>query len=178
MCGGGGRAAYIHRIVPTPPTQCCCQTGSGANKLFVGLQSNANAAGELTCVMVDELHMVCDPHRGLPLELSITKLLFSRYADRIQLIGMSATMGGEQVSCHGQQACPHSALLCPALPCCPAHACPALSLPLLLLSPASPCPDVAFLILPCLALQCPYPPRPVLPCPGPPGSASHSTSNA
>ncbi|KAL0029501.1 hypothetical protein WJX77_012503 [Trebouxia sp. C0004] len=52
--------------------------------------------GELTCVVVDELHMVCDPHRGLPLELSITKLLFSRYADRIQLIGMSATMGGLQ----------------------------------------------------------------------------------
>lgn len=60
-------------------------------------QSNANVVGELTCVVVDELHMVCDIHRGLPLELSITKLLFSRYADCIQLIGMSATMGGEQV---------------------------------------------------------------------------------
>ena len=45
-------------------------------------------------MVVDELHMVCDPHRGLPLELSITKLLFSSYADRIQIIGMSATMGG------------------------------------------------------------------------------------
>ena len=66
-------------------------------------------------MVVDELHMVCDPHRGLPLELSITKLLFSRYADRIQLIGMSATMGGEQVSCYAWKACPHSALLCPAL---------------------------------------------------------------
>ena len=76
-----------------------CLQGLTLNCLW-RLQSNANSAGELTCVVVDELHMVCDPHRGLPLELSITKLLFSRYADRIQLIGMSATMGGEQVSCH------------------------------------------------------------------------------
>jgi len=109
--------------------------------LSVVSQSNANAAGELTCVMVDELHMVCDPHRGLPLELSITKLLFSRNADRIQLIGMSATMGGEQVSCHGQEACPHSALLCPAL-----------TVPLRLHSPALPCPAIAFVILPSPAL--------------------------
>ncbi len=108
-------------------------------------QSNANAAGELTCVVVDELHMVCDPHRGLPVELSMTKLLFSGNADRIQLIGMSATMGGEQVSCHGQKPCPHSALLCPALasavlpmpvmpllcPCaCTRLPCPVLLLPL------------------------------------------------
>ena len=49
-------------------------------------------------MVVDELHMVCDPHRGLPLELLITKLLFSRHADSIQLIGMSATMGGESVT--------------------------------------------------------------------------------
>lgn len=45
-------------------------------------------------MVVDELHMVCDPQRGLPLELSITKLLFSSHANHIQLIGMSATMGG------------------------------------------------------------------------------------
>ena len=77
-----------------------CQTGRAVSELLVASQSNANGAGELTCVVVDELHMVCDPNRGLPLELSITKLLFSRYADRIQLIGMSATMGGEQMSCH------------------------------------------------------------------------------
>lgn len=100
MCGGGNQAPYIHRSLPFSPSQYCCQTGSAVHKLFVALQSSANGAGELTCVVVDELHMVCDPQRGLPLELSITKLLFSRYADRIQLIGMSATMGGEQVSCH------------------------------------------------------------------------------
>ena len=52
-------------------------------------------AGELCCVAVYELHMVCDPHRGLPLELSITKLLFCKHAEHIQLVGMSATMGGE-----------------------------------------------------------------------------------
>lgn len=49
-------------------------------------------------MVVDELHMVCDPHRGLPLELLITKLLFSQHANSIQLIGMSATMGGEFVT--------------------------------------------------------------------------------
>ncbi len=106
VCGGGEQAAYIHRFLPN--RQWC-------NQIICDLQSNANGAGELTCVVVDELHMVCDPHRGLPLELSITKLLFSRYADRIQLIGMSATMGGEQVSCYAWEACPHSALLGPAL---------------------------------------------------------------
>ncbi|DBA82486.1 TPA: hypothetical protein ACH3X2_000714 [Trebouxia sp. C0005] len=71
---------------------CTIEKANGAiNKLV-----QEGRLGELTCVVVDELHMVCDIHRGLPLELSITKLLFSRYADCIQLIGMSATMGGLQ----------------------------------------------------------------------------------
>lgn len=60
-------------------------------------------AGELCCVVIDELHMVCDPNRGLPLELSITKLLFSQYAERIQLVGMSATMGGTLSDVHLHQ---------------------------------------------------------------------------
>ena len=55
-------------------------------------------AGELCCVVVDELHMVSDPQRGLPLELSLTKLLFAKLP-ALQIIGMSATMGGEPVSC-------------------------------------------------------------------------------
>lgn len=63
-------------------------------------------------------------------------------------------------------------------PCCPAYACPALSLPLLLLSPAMPCLAVAFLTLPCSALCCPDLPCLVLSCSGPPGSASHTASNA
>lgn len=55
-------------------------------------------AGELCCVVIDELHMVCDPHRGLQLELAITKLLFSEHAKHIQLVGMSATMGGNNAA--------------------------------------------------------------------------------
>ena len=39
--------------------------------------------------------MVACPHRGLALELSLVKLLQS--AHDIQIIGMSATMGGEAV---------------------------------------------------------------------------------
>ena len=54
-------------------------------------------AGELCCVVIDELHMVSDPQRGLPLELSLTKLLFAKLP-ALQIIGMSATMGGEPVS--------------------------------------------------------------------------------
>ncbi len=48
-------------------------------------------------MVIDELHMVSDPQRGLPLELSLTKLLFAKLP-ALQIIGMSATMGGESAS--------------------------------------------------------------------------------
>lgn len=51
-------------------------------------------AGELCCVVVDELHMIRDPARGLLLELLLCKLLLSWQARGVQIIGMSATMGG------------------------------------------------------------------------------------
>lgn len=75
-------------------------------------------------MVIDELHMVCDPHRGLPLELSITKLLFSKHAQHIQLVGMSATMGGKPVvtfcdtpecdesSCHSISHVAHDHVMC------------------------------------------------------------------
>ena len=59
--------------------------------------TNSDSAGELCCIVVDELHMVCDPQRGLSLELSLTKLLFLDKARCTQIVGMSATMAGRCV---------------------------------------------------------------------------------
>lgn len=38
--------------------------------------------------------MLSDPNRGPALELAITKILHSKHAGSIQIVGMSATMGG------------------------------------------------------------------------------------
>ena len=46
--------------------------------------------GELTVCIVDELHMLCDPSRGVALELSITKLLHSEAARDVQVRTMGA----------------------------------------------------------------------------------------
>ena len=51
-------------------------------------------AGELACVIIDELHMVSDASRGKVLELCLTKLLAAPEASQMQIIGMSATMAG------------------------------------------------------------------------------------
>lgn len=53
-------------------------------------------AGDLTCVVVDELHMVGAEGRGLALETTLTKLLFHPDAQGVQIVGMSATVGGLQ----------------------------------------------------------------------------------
>jgi DNA polymerase theta len=46
--------------------------------------------GELGAVVLDELHMLDDEHRGYLLELMVTKLLLLQ--QDIQIIGMSATI--------------------------------------------------------------------------------------
>lgn len=46
--------------------------------------------GDLSAVVLDELHMLDDEHRGYLLELMVTKLLLLR--QDIQIIGMSATL--------------------------------------------------------------------------------------
>jgi replicative superfamily II helicase len=46
--------------------------------------------GDLGVVVLDELHMLDDEHRGYILELLVTKLLLLR--QNIQIIGMSATL--------------------------------------------------------------------------------------
>ena len=42
-------------------------------------------------MVVDELHMVADADRGIVLEMSLSKLMFSPHARHVQVIGMSAT---------------------------------------------------------------------------------------
>lgn len=39
--------------------------------------------------------MIADESRGLSLELLLTKLLLCKHAEEMQIIGMSATMGGD-----------------------------------------------------------------------------------
>ncbi|KUJ22243.1 P-loop containing nucleoside triphosphate hydrolase protein [Mollisia scopiformis] len=48
--------------------------------------------GKLGCVVMDELHMIDDESRGYILELTATKLLSLDLEDKVQLIGMSATL--------------------------------------------------------------------------------------
>ncbi|CAG9765307.1 unnamed protein product [Ceutorhynchus assimilis] len=50
---------------------------------------------EVGCVLVDEMHLLGDPHRGYILELLLTKLRYIALKDenvKIQIIGMSATL--------------------------------------------------------------------------------------
>jgi POLQ-like helicase len=49
-----------------------------------------NRAGEVGLVVVDELHMVGDSHRGYVLETLLSKMMF--LTDEIQIVGMSATI--------------------------------------------------------------------------------------
>jgi DNA polymerase theta len=51
--------------------------------------------GDLRVVVLDELHMLDDEHRGYLLELMVTKLLLLQ--QNIQIVGMSATLS---VRCH------------------------------------------------------------------------------
>lgn len=46
--------------------------------------------GDLGVVVLDELHMLDDEHRGYLLELMVTKLLLLQ--QDIQIVGMSATL--------------------------------------------------------------------------------------
>ena len=48
--------------------------------------------GELCCIVIDELHMIANPQRGVGVELLLSKILHQKeIARHIQIIGMSAT---------------------------------------------------------------------------------------
>lgn len=48
--------------------------------------------GNFGCVVIDELHMIDDESCGYILELMATKLLSLDFDEKVQLIGMSATL--------------------------------------------------------------------------------------
>ena len=47
--------------------------------------------GDLACIVIDELHMISDPGRGVGLEMILTKIRHSKAALGVQIVGMSAT---------------------------------------------------------------------------------------
>lgn len=59
---------------------------------------------KLRAVVLDELHMIDDDHRGYLLELMATKLL--SLEQNVQIIGMSATLSVSHVE-GGQRTCEH-----------------------------------------------------------------------
>ncbi|PSC69888.1 helicase and polymerase-containing TEBICHI [Micractinium conductrix] len=79
-------------LAPRGETVACC-TIEKAN-VAINRLAQEGRLGELCCVVVDELHMVGDGERGVGLEMSLSKLLFSPAAQHVQIVGMSATMGG------------------------------------------------------------------------------------
>ncbi|XP_046392889.1 DNA polymerase theta [Ischnura elegans] len=64
-----------------------------ANSLIIRLMEDGNL-GALGIVVVDELHLLGDPHRGYLLELLLTKIRYMCLRDKIkiQIVGMSATL--------------------------------------------------------------------------------------
>lgn len=61
-------------------------------------------AGELCCIVIDELHMIADPDRGPVLEMMLVKVLHNARsidpARRPQIIGMSATSEAKAAVLH------------------------------------------------------------------------------
>ncbi|XP_043272294.1 DNA polymerase theta [Venturia canescens] len=75
-------------------TDMAIATIEKANSLLNQLMEEGNLS-DLGAVVIDELHLLGDPHRGYLLELLLTKLKYMNLRDEkvhVQLIGMSATL--------------------------------------------------------------------------------------
>ncbi len=78
-----------------------------ANGLVNRLVEEGKLTSDLVLVVVDELHLIGDPHRGYLLELLLTKLLLlsgENPDDKIQIVGMSATLSNLPVLARWLQA--------------------------------------------------------------------------
>jgi DNA polymerase theta len=81
----------------SPRTGIIVATLEKANHLITQLLEE-NALGMLSCVIIDELHMVGDEHRGYQLELMLTKLRFAgaaAFAEEEEGLEESRNAGGD-----------------------------------------------------------------------------------
>jgi helicase len=62
-----------------------------SEKLDSLIRHHAPWIGKIRCLVIDEIHLLNDPHRGPTLEVLIT--LIKRQISTLQLIGLSATIG-------------------------------------------------------------------------------------
>jgi DNA polymerase theta len=77
-------------LAPNGETVAIC-TIEKANVCINRLLQEGRIA-ELSCIVIDELHMIANPQRGVGVELLLTKILHQKeVAGHIQIVGMSAT---------------------------------------------------------------------------------------
>lgn len=80
--GGGGEL--------TSDVQLAICTIERANVIFNTLLENRRE-NQISMVVVDEIHMMSDSHRGFLLEILLSKILYIM-KDKVQIVGMSATL--------------------------------------------------------------------------------------
>lgn len=80
-----------YRLALTEDIEVAICTFERANILLNQLLENKETQDHLSMVIVDELHMLGDKHRGYLLEIILSKVHFI-YQEKVQIIGMSATL--------------------------------------------------------------------------------------
>lgn len=89
-----------HPSLPFDKLNVAICTIEKANSLINGL-IREHKLSELGAIIVDELHIICDPSRGYLLELLLTKLMYitKELPSPPQILGMSATLPNAKVFC-------------------------------------------------------------------------------